>query len=67
MSKDWKCPFCGSPKLKIPTGFVKPVGYQGETEEEMRFCCKAQAANDKFIDKAYHPDDAPSVDAVSKW
>lgn len=64
---DWKCPFCNSDKRMIPTGFVKSVGYKGEHEPEMTFCCQAQKKNAEYIKKSYDPDHAPDPDEVSRW
>lgn len=48
---DFKCPFCGSQKLKIDTPFLKPVTH----EPIQTFCCRPQAKNQEFIKKRYHP------------
>lgn len=67
-NQDWKCKFCGSEKLMIPTGFVVSSKTKfGEHEPEMTFCCHAQRKNNEYIKKNYHPDDEPDPEEVPRW
>ncbi len=68
---DFKCPFCGSDKLRNarttqfgPETELKENGQYGPVED---FCCAAQKKNAVYINKNYHPDDAPNPEDVSKW
>lgn len=65
--KDWKCPFCGSDTLMIPTGYVVSSGDKGGHEPETTFCCLAQKRNHEYIKKNYDPDHQPDPDEISKW
>ena len=60
---DFKCPFCGSQKLKIETPYIKPVTHERETT----YCCRKQAKNQEFVEKRYHPiyGIKPSVESIS--
>lgn len=63
---EFKCPFCGSDKRLIPTGFVKNSTKQfGEYEEEVAFCCEGQKQNEKYA-KRYDPDNRPDPDEISE-
>lgn len=65
---DFKCPFCGSDKLKIETPFVEMKGWK-EYENKTTYCCGAQAKNQKYIRDRYDQTrtDNPQSDDVSKW
>lgn len=65
---DTKCPFCGSDKIKMETPYVE-LGRDGEYHAKTTFCCKAQAANAKYVTKRFDPrnEDKPSPEEVSKW
>ena len=70
---DFKCPFCGSDKLKLETPYVKTTyvwganGKEEKTEAETRFCCQAQAQNHEFVKKNFDPDHQPTQEEVAKW
>lgn len=61
---DWKCPFCGSDKLRIETPYLKPVTHEPITT----FCCRSQAKNNQYIKNRYDPRDSnrPDADDVSR-
>lgn len=61
---DFKCPFCGSKKLKVKSPYLKPVTHEAETS----YCCRSQAKNQEFVDKHFHSiyGDKPSAESVSK-
>lgn len=63
---EFKCPFCGSDKRMIPTGYVKPAGDKLDYEPEMVFCCDAQKKNHEYIEKNFDPDHKPDPDDVSR-
>lgn len=60
------CPFCGAEKIRIETPFVRSTGDTNEYEPETTFCCTAQKVNADYIQKNFHPDDAPNEEDVSK-
>ena len=63
---DFKCPFCGSDKLRYEAPYVE-LNKQGEYVPKTTFCCKQQATNQKFIDRRFKEEDKPELDEVSKW
>ena len=71
---DWKCPFCGSDKLKIKKASgdmvrkKKVVWGEDLYEPETDFCCRKQAHNQKFINARYDKtlSDVPDLDDVAK-
>lgn len=63
---DWKCPFCGSDKLKFPSPYVE-LNSQGEYVPKMEFCCKSQKQNQNFINKRFKEGDKPDLEKVGEW
>ena len=59
---DFKCPFCGSDKLKIETGYLTKFG-----DKEFTYCCPAQATNHKYINKSFTQDSRPDPEDITKW
>lgn len=69
---DWKCPFCGSPKRKIDTPYVKRANKLEDGEIKMEpistFCCAAQKKNYEYMSKRFggNPADWPDQDEVGR-
>lgn len=66
------CPFCGSDSPLIQRGDEVKLGDKMNADGEIEYvpvtdyCCEAQKRNKKYIDKNFHPDDAPSIEDISK-
>lgn len=63
---EWKCPFCGSDKLRLETPYIE-LGEDGQNHPVMTYCCMAQKHNARYVKKNYGPDEAPDMEDVSKW
>lgn len=65
MDKDWKCPFCGSDKLRYDTPYVE-LNKSGEYTPKKTFCCKQQQTNHRFVER-YGEESRPDPEEVGKW
>ena len=65
MAEEWKCPFCGSNKLRYDAPYVE-LSKSGTYEPKQAFCCKQQQANHRFV-KRYDEESRPDPEEVGKW
>ena len=61
------CPFCGSEEIYLDTPYVETSGHKIDEFQPIKtICCPAQKKNADYILKNFHPDDAPSLEEISK-
>jgi hypothetical protein len=61
----FKCPFCGSDKLKIDRDTIE-LNKDGIYVPTQDFCCLAQKQNAKYRN-SYVEDDKPDLEDISKY